>query len=149
MPNDYPFQDLCTKSIIWPWPISQGHSSHFSCDIVKIQKPDKFYPYYASAHRRWWPEALCFWSVCPCFSPSVHLSVHLCNLVGAISLQRLDGSSSNLTWLLTIKGRWTDYVFKVMGSRSYGVIYTNLVCAISREEFEWSSPNLTRTPYEE
>jgi len=35
------YQDLCTKSTIWPSPISQGHNIHFNGDIVKIQKPDK------------------------------------------------------------------------------------------------------------
>jgi len=42
MANDYPYWDICTKSTIWPWPISQGHSSHFNCNIVKTQNPDKF-----------------------------------------------------------------------------------------------------------
>jgi len=44
MPNDYPNNDLCTIPTIWTWCISEGHSSHFNCDIVKIQKPDKSYP---------------------------------------------------------------------------------------------------------
>ena len=41
--HDYPYNKLYPISIIWPWPISQGHTSHFNCDMVKIQILDKIY----------------------------------------------------------------------------------------------------------
>jgi len=44
MPNYYPYSDLCPILAIWPWPISQGHSSHLNFYMVKIQTLDKFNP---------------------------------------------------------------------------------------------------------
>ena len=37
IPHDYSYNGLYIISTIWHWPISQGHTSNFNCDMVKIQ----------------------------------------------------------------------------------------------------------------
>jgi len=91
---------------------------------------------YASNHRRWWPEALCFWSVCA--SVFVTLWARYLHRELTDLHQTWHGYSPwRVDELIRYSRSWGQR------SRSYGVIYENLVCAISHEGFDGSSPNLT------